>query len=225
MELKNKVVLVTGSSIGIGRETAIEFAKEGAAVVITYKTHKEEAEEVYQKCLEVGASDVLLLHLDLLEGASIKECVSNVIEKFGKISFLINNAGVSNWMLFKKMTFEDISNEIGTNLEGLIKITHTSIDHIEEGIVNVSSILGMKTEEMETVYCASKWGIRGFTKALALEYQNLKIISVNPRGTATAMNDFVGDPPSIVGELIVKVCKGSIDLKSGDDLNTWDYIH
>lgn len=222
--MNNKVVLITGSSIGIGRETAFEFAKAGAAVVLTYKNSQDEAEHTLHKCRELGAADTLLIHLDLLKNQSIKDCISEVIGKFGKISYLINNAGISNWKYFRDQTFDDFENEIGINLEGLIKITYTAIDHVDEGIINISSLLGVEVEEKETVYCATKWGVRGFTGALALEYPNLKITSVNPRGTATAMNDFEGDDPAAVAGLILKLVSGEIKLESGKDLNTWDYL-
>ncbi len=222
--MKNKVVLITGSSIGIGREMAYVFAKEGAKVIVTYYKDRMEAEKVVKRCRELGASDVLLLHLDVMDDKSIVDAVERTIEKFGKISVLVNNAGVSHWMSFADQSFEDIEVEVRTNLEGLIKMTRQSIEHIEDAIINVASILGFLVEEKETVYCATKWGVRGFTKALALEYPDKKIYVVNPAGTATQMNDFLGTPPEKVAEIVLKLVKGDYDLESGADVNVLDYI-
>ncbi len=77
-----KVVLITGSSEGIGRETAFKFASDGYAVVITYRKHKKEAGETANKCRKLGAFDVLVVKLDVLSDKSIQQCVKNVVKKF-----------------------------------------------------------------------------------------------------------------------------------------------
>ena len=86
--LKDKAVLITGSSIGIGRETAFKFAEEGCKVVITYYKDKKEAENTSKKCIERGASYVIATQLNVMEDNSIKSCVKKVVDKFGKVRLI-----------------------------------------------------------------------------------------------------------------------------------------
>src|SRR3989338_3993382 len=108
MNLKDKVVFITGSSIGIGCATAFEFAKEGSKLIITYRSNKIEAEKVVKKCRELGSPDVLLLRLDVMDNDSIKNSVEDVKKYLGKIDILINNAGYLVWVPLSKQTFEEI---------------------------------------------------------------------------------------------------------------------
>lgn len=220
--MKGKVVLITGSSIGIGAQTALKFSEEGCKVVVTYFKDKREAEEIGEKCKSLGAKDVLVLPLNVTDDQSIKDCVKKVIEKYGQIDILVNNAGVNVWSDLKNQSFEEIEQQLRTNLEGLIKVTRECLNYIKETIINISSIQGMISREKESVYSASKWGVRGFTKSLALELSNIKVYSVNPRGTATRMADFGGQPPEEVAEIILNTAKGTYNLPSGSDVNVWE---
>src|SRR3989338_7720817 len=92
MELKKRVVLITGSSDGIGAETALAFAKEGANVVITYCTQKKKAEKVYSECKKLTES--MIVKLNVSDEESIKKCVEKTIDNFGAIDILVNNAGI-----------------------------------------------------------------------------------------------------------------------------------
>lgn len=222
-DLKNEVVLITGSSLGIGRETAFKFAKEGCKVIITYYKDKKEGEETAKKCLDLGASEVLLLQLNVMDNSSIKNCVKTVIGRFGRIDILVNNAGIVNWKNFEKQTFEDIENEVRTNLEGLIKMTKECLPHIKEMIINISSGAGKSAFAGLSTYCATKFGVRGFTQALSQELKSIKVFSVNPGATATRMNDFHGIPPEKVAEVILKAAKGEIKPDSHNDIDIWDY--
>ena len=165
--LKDKIVLITGSSLGIGRETAFKFAEEGAKVVITFYKDKKEGKEVVKKCFDSGASDVLFVQLNVMDDTSIKNCVKNIIQKFNHIDILINNAGIVVWKKFKDQTYEDIENQVRTNLEGLIKITKECIPYIKEAIINISSGAGKDAFAGLSTYCSTKFGVRGFTQAIA----------------------------------------------------------
>jgi len=121
--VKEQVVLITGSSSGIGRETAYRFAKAGARLVLTYYKGKTRGEAAERRCRRFGAADTLLLHLDVLDNDSIAEAARKVKRKYGAIDFLINNAGVGVFIPFKKQTERDIERQLRTNLEGLIKVT------------------------------------------------------------------------------------------------------
>lgn len=224
MSLKDKVVFVTGSSIGIGRAIAFEFAKEGCKLIITYRSNKIEAEKVVKKCRELGSPDVLLLKLDVMDNDSIKNSVTEVKKHFGEIDILVNNAGYLVWVPLSRQTFEEIEKCIRTNLEGLIKMTLVCLPLVRSLIINIASKTGTIAEIHATTYGATKWGVRGFTKALALELpKELKTYAINPAGTATQMNDFMGTPPEEVGKIIVSLAKGKYNLPSGSDVNIWEY--
>lgn len=222
--LKGKVVLITGSSMGIGRETAYKFAKERCRVIITYYKDKEEAALVSKKCLELRASDVLVLRLNVMEDVSIKNCVKSVIDKFGKIDILINNAGIVVWKPFKEQTFEDIENEVRTNFVGLIKMTKECLPYIKKAIINISSGAGKEAYGGLSVYCATKFGVRGFTQAIAQELRNIKVYSVNPGTTATRMNNFRGTHPEKVADIILRAAKDEIKADTYRDIDVWNFF-
>lgn len=222
MDLKEKVVLITGSSIGIGAAIAKEFAKHGSSVVITYHSNKAQAQKVEADCTRLGAAKTALDHLDVTDDSSIKETVKKVVEDFGQIDILVNNAGVFAEGTVEKTTFEGIEHQVRVNVEGLIKMTHASLPYLKGAVVNIASRAGMKAYAPYSTYGATKWAVRGFTKSLA-EETDLPIYCVNPRGTATAMNDFEGDPVEKVAQVVVNVLTGKIKAASGDDVNVWDY--
>lgn len=224
MEINNKIVLITGSSKGIGEAIAYAFAKEKAQVIVTYNSDLDGAEKVGEKCKELGAPEVLVLKLSLTDNTSMKGLLSRVEEKFGHVDILINNAGVINWEKFENETFEDIEKQVRTNLEGLIKVTFAMLPQIKEGIINIASRAGHVPFPGRSVYCATKFGVIGFTKSLAIDYPDLKIFSVSPGATKTEMWDFdSGADPSIVADMIVKGWMGEIPLKDGD-LNVWELV-
>lgn len=224
MPLKEKIVLITGSSLGIGKETAFKFAEEGCKVIITYYKDKAKAMSVSKKCLELGASDALVLQLNVMDDKSIRDCVKEAIKKFNEISILVNNAGIVVWKQFKEHTFQDIENEVRTNLEGLIKMTRECLPYIKEMIINISSGAGKGAYSGLSVYCAAKFGVRGFTQAIAQELRNIRVYSVNPGTTATRMNNFRGTPPEKVADIILKAAKGEIKADKYRDIDVWEFI-
>ncbi len=223
VDLKNKIVLITGSSIGIGRYSAYEFAKEGSSVVITYFKDKEEAVKTYQYCNSLGMKDGMILHLDLTDNHSIKSCIKEIVNKYGKIDILINNAGVLAWKSLREQTFEEIENQIRVNLEGLIKITKEALPYITYMIINIGSGAGKTGFPELTTYCATKFGVRGFTQSLAQEEKQLKIYTVNPGMTATRMTGYRGISPEIVAKVIVNTAKGMFKRPSGSDIDVWEF--
>lgn len=224
MNLKGKVVLITGSSRGIGREDAYKFAQERCKLVITYKGHKNEAEEVLRRCKELGAEDVLLVELNVADTNSIENAIKKIIDRFGKISILINNAGVIFWKHFENQALDEIESQLRVNLEGLIKMTYFCLPYITEMIINIASGAGLHGYPELTVYCATKWGIRGFTKALASELHRIKVYAVNPGMTATEMTGYEGIDPAKVAQVVLNLVKGEYSLPSGSDVNIWDYV-
>lgn len=222
--LKNRIIFITGASSGIGRETAYKFAKEEARLALTYFNNKEETDKVVKKCLESGAADVLMLKLDIRDNENIREVVKQIIAQFGKIDVLINNAGVIEWGPLGKETFEGIENQIRVNLEGLIKMTKECLPYIEDSIINIASGAGIRAHPTLATYCATKFGVRGFTQTLALEYPHLRIFAVNPDTTSTAMTDYKGRPPEDVAEVILNTAKGKYKVPNGGDVKVWEAV-
>lgn len=222
MDLEEKVVLITGSSIGIGAAAAKEFAKATAKVVITYHSNKDKAKIVAQECQNLGAAEILLTELDVTNNESIEKVVKEVVGKWGQIDILVNNAGVFEEGTVAETSFEEIEHQVRVNLEGLIKMTHAALPNIKAAIINIGSRAGLKAYAPYSTYGATKWAVRGFTKSLAEEI-TLPVYCVNPKGTATEMNDFTGDPVEKVGRVIVDLAAGKIQAKSGDDINVWEY--
>lgn len=224
MDLNNKNILITGSSKGIGEAIAYSFAREKAKLVVTYNSDITGAQKVADKCKELGAEEVLIVKLDIKNNESIKSVVEEVVAKFGHIDVLVNNAGVIGWEKFENESFEEIENQLRTNLEGMIKMTSTALPQIKEGIINIASRAGHLPYPGRAVYCATKFGVVGFTKSIALEYPDLRIFTVSPGAVKTEMWDFdSGVDPAKVADYIVKGWLGEVPLKDGD-LNVWELI-
>ncbi len=222
--LKGKVVLITGASRGIGRGTALAFAEEGCRLALTYRTGEPESAAVVDECRRRGAPEVVRLHLDVTDDHSIQETVSQVVKQFGQIDILVNNAGVVLWKTLRERSWADIAPELRTNLEGLIKMTKACLPYVKETVVNISSGLGLEVMEGVPVYIASKFGVRGFNQAMALDEPQLRWISVNPGATKTQMTNFQGVTPESVGEVMVNAVKGFYRTPNGGDVNVWEIL-
>jgi len=221
--MKGKVVLITGASNGIGRETAFAFSAEKAAVVLTYCTDKPAGQKAEKQCRDLGAADTALLKLDLTNGKSIISAVDAVVKTFRKIDILINNAGTAVWKPLKKQTHAEIEQQVRTNLEGLIKMTLTCLPHVRDMIINIASGAGQTGFADLAPYCATKFGVRGFTQSLAQEFPKPKIYAVNPDMTSTRMTDFQGRPAEQVARVVLNTAKGKYRKATGSDINVWDY--
>jgi short-subunit dehydrogenase len=222
--MKGQVVFITGSSSGIGRETAYRFAQAGTKLVLTYNHGKKRGEEAEKRCRRLGAEDTLLIHLDVMEAGSINDALKSVRKKYGGVDFLINNAGVGIFQPLKDQTVKDIEQQIRINLEGLIKVCHTFLPIIRKGIINIASAAGKTAYADMSVYCGTKFGVRGFTQAFAEEYPHLKIFCVNPALTATRLSGYEGRPPSEVAETIFRAVSGRIKVLQGGDADVWRVI-
>jgi len=222
--MKGQIVFITGSSSGIGRETAFRFAREGAKLVLSYNRGGIRGEKAEKQCRELGAEDALLIQLDAMDGRSIRNAFKKVRKKYGGVDFLINNAGTGVFLPFKDQTIKDIERQIRTNLEGLIKITGTFLPIIRKGIVNIASAAGKTAYAEMSTYCGTKFGVRGFTQALSQELPRLKIFCVNPDLTATRLTDYEGRPPSEVAEVIFRAVSGKIKVARGGDVDVWKVI-
>lgn len=163
------MILITGSSRGIGEAIAYEFSRERAQVIVTYYKDRERAERTHRKCIDLSGFSGLLLELNVMDDASIDRCVKTVVATFGRIDVLVNNAGSLTWTSLRGQTVDAIQNQVRTNREGPIKLTRACLPYVTETIMNIGSIAGKNGIEELTVCCATKFGIRGFTQALAKE--------------------------------------------------------
>ena len=224
VDLRGKVVVVTGASLGIGRETAFGFAAEGARLALSYLEHEAEARAVAARCRELGAPQVVAARLDLGDEGSTRAFVTAVLEGLAGIDVLVNNAGVVVRRRFLDQSLGEIEEQLMVNLQGVLTLTWMALPHVRDAVINIVSTASLHGSATLAPYGASKWGLRGFTKALAEEHPELRLYSVHPTVTATRMNDFKGMAPGRVAEVIVRVVRGELALDPGDDVDLRDFV-
>jgi len=186
-----KTAIVTGSSRGVGRATALRLAESGAHVVINYLSSKEKANNVVELCKEKGG-DAIAVQADISELVEARKLAKATIDKFGKIDLLVCNAGVWEGAPIEEMTEEVWNKIINTNLKSawaMSKVCVPSMKKQESGaIVMVSSTAGQRGEANYTNYAASKGGQISFTKGLATELApKIRVNAVAPGWIETAM--------------------------------------
>lgn len=179
--LLGKVAIVTGASRGIGAEIARVLADAGASVVATHQHGSKTINEVVHQIEEKGGI-VHAMPSNVVNEEDCENLVNETIEKFGKIDILVNNAGITKDRSFRKMTKEDWDAVIDVNLNGIFNTTKAVYDHMlgqKFGrIINISSVVGLAGNFGQANYAATKAGILGFTKTLAIESAS-KGITVN----------------------------------------------
>ena len=194
----NKVAFITGSTRGIGKEIAIILAESGYDIAINYrqdndnlKNTKREIEEKGVKCLTVQG--------DVSRFEDCEKCIKHIIDEYGKIDVLVNNAGITKDTLLMRMKKEDFQDVIDINLVGTFNVTKNVISHMIKArsgrIINISSVVGISGNAGQTNYSASKAGIIGFTKSLAKEVASRGILvnAVAPGFIETDMTDVLKD--------------------------------
>ena len=184
----NKVILVTGASRGIGRAIAKELSKDNI-VIANYNKSEEKAKELLSEC-----SNIDIFKADVSNRAEVVTMVEYIINKYGHIDVLVNNAGIDNEKMFQDITDEDWNNVIKNNLYSVFCTTQESVKYMlkqQSGcIINISSIYGVNGGSCATAYSASKAGIDGITKSLAKELgpSNIRVNSIAPGWINTDMN-------------------------------------
>lgn len=197
-DLTGKNVLVTGGTRGIGRAIVESFALAGARVAFTYRSSSDEAEIVRMR-LEKAGADVLVFQGNAADMSSAEEAVNGVVEAWGSIDVLVNNAGVTKDGLMLRMKEEDWDVVIGTNLKSVFNFCKAAYRPMmkQRGgkIVNLSSIVGVIGNPGQTNYSASKAGIIGFTKSLAKELgsRGVNVNAVAPGYVETDMTSTLPD--------------------------------
>ena len=191
--LTGKVALVTGGTSGIGRTTAVAFAKAGAKVVVSGRREAEGAETV--KLIEEAGGEGLFVRADVAKEADIKALVAATVEKFGRLDIAFNNAGVEIAGPIPEATEEDFYRVTNINVWGVLaSMKHEIPVMLEQGggtIINTSSVAGQVGMAGASIYVASKHAVEGLTKTAALEYadKGIRVNAVAPRFIQTDMAD------------------------------------
>ena len=194
----NKVVVVTGSSRGIGAEIVKELARLGHRVILNYNKSEQCAKDVENNLKKQGFI-VDIFKADVSKKDEATNLINFALDKYGKIDVLINNAGISQSKLFTEITDEDWNDMINSNLNSAFYCTREAAKnmiHNKEGlIINISSIWGITGASMEVHYSTAKAGLIGFIKALAKELgpSNIRVNAIAPGIIDTDMNKEYSD--------------------------------
>lgn len=203
--LTGRVAIVTGASRGIGAEIARELAKKGAQVVATYRSTDTDMQNVIRD-IEQNDGLAVAIKADVSSEEDSKKLIEETLNQFGKVDILINNAGITKDRTFRKMSREEWDQVINVNLSGAFNTTSAVINHMLDQkfgrIINISSIIGQAGGFGQTNYSASKAGLLGFTKSLALETAKSGI-TVNAICPGFIETEMVAAMPENVKESIV----------------------
>lgn len=194
MRLKNKIAIITGAGSGIGRDTAILFAKEGAKTVVADINGKG-GQDTVEDIRSIG--DAIFIKLDVTNREQTRQMAKNVLETYGKIDILINNAGIIQDALVSKMTEEQWDKVINVNLKGSFNciqaVVDTMINQNSGVIINTASIVGLFGNIGQVNYAATKAGLIGMSKTLAKELgkKGIRVNVVAPGFIMTPMTETV----------------------------------
>lgn len=211
--LEGKNAIITGASRGIGKGIAEVFAKHGANVAFTYSSSAEAANQLEKELQELGVK-AKGYKSDAADFKQAEELAKNVLEDFGSIDILVNNAGITKDNLLMRMSEEDFDKVIEVNLKSIFNMTkavqRTMLKQRQGSIINMSSVVGVKGNAGQANYAASKAGMIGFSKSMALELgsRNIRTNVIAPGFIETEMT----------GKLDEKVVEGwreAIPLKRG----------
>ncbi|MBN1664144.1 MAG: SDR family oxidoreductase [Deltaproteobacteria bacterium] len=213
---QDKVVLVTGGNSGIGRATAIAFAKEGAKVVIAARRETLGKEVVNE--IENTGGEAVFIKTDVTVPGDIENLLKLIVEKFGRLDCAFNNAGTD--IPIKRTanaTLDDFNTVINTNLKGVwlcMKYELPIMAQQRSGvIVNCSSVAGVRGDEGVSLYSASKHGVLGLTKAAALEnaHRNIRVNAVCPGFIRTPMVEhMISQSPQMEENVLTKMPVGRL---------------
>ena len=204
MKLENKVAIVTGGSGGIGQALCERLAKEGAKIVVNYRSAEEEAKKVKEKVEQIG-SEALIVQADLSKVEQINKLVKKSLDHFDKIDILVNNAGLEKRADFWDVTEDDYDLVLDVNLKAVFFATQAVVKHFRATdnpgrIINISSVHEELPFPHFTSYCASKGGMKMITRNLAVELGSMGITinNVAPGAIATPINeDLLNNPQQL----------------------------
>lgn len=201
--LEGKVAIITGASRGIGRGIALKFAEQGANIAFTYLSSVEKGEALAKE-LEAFGVKAKGYRSDAADFKAADDLVNSVVAEFGTVDILVNNAGITRDTLLMRMTEQQWDEVINANLKSVFNLTKAvqkpMLKKRKGSIINMSSVVGVKGNAGQSNYAASKAGIIGFTKSVALELgsRNIRSNAIAPGFIETEMTDVL-DPKVVEG--------------------------
>ena len=211
--LEGKTAIITGGSRGIGKGIALVFAQHGANVAFTYSSSVESANSLEKELSNYGVK-VKSFQSNAADYNESQDLVENVLSDFGSIDILVNNAGITKDNLLMRMGEEDFDKVIEVNLKSVFNMTkavqRTMLKQRKGSIINMSSVVGVKGNAGQSNYAASKAGIIGFSKSVALE-----LGSRNIRSNVIAPGFIETEMTAKLDEKTVDVWRNAIPLKRG----------
>ncbi len=211
--LENKTAIITGATRGIGRGIAIEFAKQGADIAFTYSSSVEAAKSLEQEIASFGVKGKGY-QSNAADFDAAQELANDVLKEFGSIDVLVNNAGITKDNLLMRISEEDFDKVIEVNLKSVFNLTKAVIRPMMKqrggSIINMSSVVGLKGNAGQANYAASKAGIVGFSKSVALE-----LGSRNIRSNVIAPGFIETEMTANLDENVVQGWRDTIPLKRG----------
>jgi len=214
-KLDGKVALVTGSSRGIGRAIVVLLAKEGAQVAINYNNDESGAREVADEIAAFGGT-AMLTQADISDSAEARAMIKKIVDTWGSLDVLVNNAGITRDKSMRKLTDDDWTTVINTNLNSVYWCTSAAMPYMIERkfgrIINLSSYVGQAGNFGQANYAASKGGIIAFTKTAAIELAkfNITVNALAPGFTLTDMLAKVAE--SVQDQIKAKIPMGRFGL-------------
>ncbi|EDL63283.1 3-oxoacyl-[acyl-carrier-protein] reductase [Bacillus sp. SG-1] len=194
MNLEGKTALVTGASRGIGREIALELARQGANVAVNYAGSEAKANEVTEEIKAMGR-EAFAIQCNVADGESVQAMVKESISRFGSLDILVNNAGITRDNLLMRMKESEWDEVIDTNLKGVFlctkAVSRQMMKQRSGRIINISSIVGVSGNPGQANYVAAKSGVIGLTKTSARELaaRGITVNAVAPGFISTDMTD------------------------------------
>ncbi len=211
--LENKTALITGASRGIGRGIAQTFVEQGCAVAFTYSSNSEAAETLVRELSTTGVQ-VKAYQSNAADFEAAQKLVDDVLADFGSLDILINNAGITKDNLLMRMGEEDFDKVIEINLKSVFNMTkavqRTFLKQRQGSLIHMSSVVGVKGNAGQANYAASKAGIIGFSKSVALE-----LGSRNIRSNVIAPGFIETEMTAKLSEEVVQGWRDGIPLKRG----------
>lgn len=208
MLLEGKVALVTGASRGIGREIALELAREGANVIVNYASSEARANEVVEEIKALGR-EAKAIQCNVANNDEVQGMIKETIGLFGKIDILVNNAGITRDNLIMRMKEDEWDDVINTNLKGVFLctkgVTRQMMKQRSGKIINISSIVGVSGNPGQANYVAAKSGVIGLTKSTAKELasRGINVNAVAPGFITTEMTDKL--PEDVQSEMLKQI--------------------
>ncbi|MFQ3332248.1 MAG: 3-oxoacyl-[acyl-carrier protein] reductase [Thalassomonas sp.] len=211
--LEGKTVIITGASRGIGKGIAEVFAKHGANIAFTYRSSDEKAKALEEQ-LSVNGCKAKGYKSDASDFEAAQQLAADVLEEFGSIDVLVNNAGITKDGLLMRMSEDDFDRVMNVNMKSVFNMTKAVLRPMlkqrKGSIINMSSVVGVKGNAGQANYSASKAAINGFTKSTALELgsRNIRCNSIAPGFIETEMTEALGEEQ-------VQEWRNTIPLKRG----------